>query len=134
MSFNHPITGSVPGPIVFGALIDQTCLIWEYDCDGAGTCWMYDNKQFAYYTLILVVSGRLLSLFCYAGSYFTHKPIGDDEGYPLTNDVTDKDNGGKVIKTVHAGKNSVALPHDPKTNNFSENEHRGGKQIPVTEL
>lgn len=95
---------------------------------------MYDNKQFAYYTLILVVSGRLLSLFCYAGSYFTHKPIVDDEGNPITNDVTDKDNGDIVMKTFDEGKNSETFPYDGKTNQFSENENRGGEQIPVTEL
>ena len=36
----------IPGPIIFGALIDSTCLIWEESCGSNGNCWYYDKETF----------------------------------------------------------------------------------------
>ncbi|XP_071854720.1 solute carrier organic anion transporter family member 4A1-like isoform X2 [Apostichopus japonicus] len=99
--------GSIPGPIIFGALIDDTCMIWEYDCDGAGTCWMYENEQFAHYTLKLIMSCRVVSLFCFAASYFTHKPIvkEDDDTPSLDNKETLSDQDSDIsMKKTYAEK------------------------------
>lgn len=102
------VFGSIPGPIIFGALIDETCLIWEYDCDGAGTCWMYENKQFATTTLILVVTCRVVSLFCFAMSFFTHKPIidEDDDKKSLADDqdLTEESYGSVTMTKMYEEK------------------------------
>lgn len=66
--------GSVPGPIIFGTIIDNACLIWEYDCDGAKTCWMYRNKQFSVSTFAILLICRLLSLAFFTMALFTYKP------------------------------------------------------------
>ncbi|XP_015111744.1 solute carrier organic anion transporter family member 4C1 [Diachasma alloeum] len=36
----------IPGPILYGAIIDQTCLIWEDSCGSNGNCWHYDKDKF----------------------------------------------------------------------------------------
>uniref|UniRef100_A0A146LLL7 Solute carrier organic anion transporter family member n=1 Tax=Lygus hesperus TaxID=30085 RepID=A0A146LLL7_LYGHE len=36
----------IPGPIVFGALIDAACIIWDSSCGKRGNCWFYDKHAF----------------------------------------------------------------------------------------
>ncbi|KAK0171245.1 hypothetical protein PV328_008995 [Microctonus aethiopoides] len=38
----------IPGPIVYGFIIDQSCLIWDYSCGTQGNCWYYDKDKFRY--------------------------------------------------------------------------------------
>lgn len=39
----------IPGPIIFGAIMDSTCLIWDFSCQHKGNCWFYDRDNFRYY-------------------------------------------------------------------------------------
>ena len=41
--------GSIPYPLIFGAIADSACLIWEESCGGKGNCWLYDAQKFRYY-------------------------------------------------------------------------------------
>lgn len=38
--------GNVPCPIVYGAVVDTACLVWEYACGERGACWLYDSNVF----------------------------------------------------------------------------------------
>ncbi|BFF96362.1 solute carrier organic anion transporter family member 74D [Drosophila madeirensis] len=38
----------IPGPIIFGRLIDSTCLVWTKTCHGNGNCQLYDQTRFRY--------------------------------------------------------------------------------------
>lgn len=40
------ISGNVPCPIVYGAVVDSACLVWEYACGERGACWLYDSNVF----------------------------------------------------------------------------------------
>ena len=42
--------GYIPSPILFGAVIDSTCLLWKSTCNGAagGRCLLYDIVMFRY--------------------------------------------------------------------------------------
>ncbi|XP_071477935.1 solute carrier organic anion transporter family member 4A1-like [Diadema antillarum] len=72
--------GSIPGPIIFGSLIDRTCLIWEEEeCDDSRTCWLYNNADFSRYTLIMLQSAKGLSILCIILALVTYKPPSDDE-------------------------------------------------------
>ncbi|XP_071481354.1 uncharacterized protein [Diadema antillarum] len=72
--------GSIPGPIIFGSLIDRTCLIWEEEeCDDSRTCWLYNNADFSRYTLIMPQSAKGLSILCIILALVTYKPPSDDE-------------------------------------------------------
>lgn len=46
--------GYIPAPIVFGNLIDSTCILWKQSCgEKGGRCLLYDIEQFRYRYLIL---------------------------------------------------------------------------------
>lgn len=49
--------GSIPGPIVFGALFDSACIYWQYECSRRGNCWVYDNAHLSQRAVILTVLG-----------------------------------------------------------------------------
>jgi organic anion transporter 3A len=42
--------GYIPRPIIFGHVIDSTCLLWKQTCEGAqgGRCLIYDIEKFRY--------------------------------------------------------------------------------------
>uniref|UniRef100_A0A672TQC0 Solute carrier organic anion transporter family member n=1 Tax=Strigops habroptila TaxID=2489341 RepID=A0A672TQC0_STRHB len=43
------LLGTIPGPILFGVAIDNSCTLWDInDCNTKGACWVYDNERMAY--------------------------------------------------------------------------------------
>ena len=44
------IFGAVPGPLLFGALFDLSCAVWQEECGRRGHCWMYHNTKLSVYT------------------------------------------------------------------------------------
>ena len=42
------LTAYIPAPILFGSIIDTTCILWEDVCGAHGTCLMYDIELFRY--------------------------------------------------------------------------------------
>ena len=47
----------IPAPIMFGAVVDQTCLIWEEKpCGGKGNCLYYDTDKLRVYLHTAVIS------------------------------------------------------------------------------
>lgn len=60
--------GYIPAPILFGNLIDSTCLLWKSTCgEKGGRCLLYDIEQFRYRYVIIIVERLLSKLFI---SYF----------------------------------------------------------------
>ncbi|XP_054156342.1 solute carrier organic anion transporter family member 74D-like [Oppia nitens] len=39
----------IPYPLIFGAITDSACLVWEKTCGKTGNCWLYDQDKFRYY-------------------------------------------------------------------------------------
>lgn len=39
------LMGTIPAPLIFGALIDESCVLWHESCDtqAGGACLVYDN-------------------------------------------------------------------------------------------
>ena len=37
--------GFVPGPILFGLLVDSACKIWQEQCGETGQCLFYNNNE-----------------------------------------------------------------------------------------
>ena len=46
------LTGSIPGPIAFGWVIDKACLLWQDQCGQQGSCFVYQNSAMSWYLLI----------------------------------------------------------------------------------
>uniref|UniRef100_A0A663MVQ6 Solute carrier organic anion transporter family member n=1 Tax=Athene cunicularia TaxID=194338 RepID=A0A663MVQ6_ATHCN len=43
------LLGTIPGPILFGVAIDNSCTLWDInECKTEGACWVYDNERMAY--------------------------------------------------------------------------------------
>lgn len=51
IQFSISLFGNVPCPIIYGAVIDSTCLIWETICDKQGACSLYDPDAFRHFFL-----------------------------------------------------------------------------------
>uniref|UniRef100_A0A8D8R1L5 Solute carrier organic anion transporter family member n=1 Tax=Cacopsylla melanoneura TaxID=428564 RepID=A0A8D8R1L5_9HEMI len=64
----------IPGPILFGMIIDSTCMIWDNSCGTKGNCKLYDKENFRFKINALgaciTVLGVLLDSFvCYWGRH-----------------------------------------------------------------
>lgn len=46
IQFAIGLFGNVPCPIVYGAVVDSACLVWETACGERGACWLYDSHVF----------------------------------------------------------------------------------------
>lgn len=49
------ILGTIPAPMIFGTLIDNTCILWQESCDDAGNCLVYDNHYMSKYVPLLLI-------------------------------------------------------------------------------
>ncbi|XP_046422578.1 solute carrier organic anion transporter family member 74D isoform X1 [Neodiprion pinetum] len=38
----------IPSPILFGFIMDSTCLVWGKTCTGTGNCWLYNGEALRY--------------------------------------------------------------------------------------
>lgn len=55
--------GYIPAPILFGNLIDSTCLLWKSTCgEKGGRCLLYDIVQFRYRYVGLCGGIKILAL------------------------------------------------------------------------
>lgn len=53
--------GFIPGPIVFGKLIDMACLLWQSDCEDEGSCFFYNNEKMSYLAMAIMLTGNILT-------------------------------------------------------------------------
>ena len=56
------VIGSIPGPIVMGALFDASCEFWQHQCGDKGNCWVYNNIDLSAWIIVLLGSFRILSV------------------------------------------------------------------------
>lgn len=83
----------IPYPMIYGFIIDSTCLVWEKACGKTGNCWLYDMDKFRVYlhvsSLIFIFIGISLEL---GMVYFADriKYLYDDE----EDEEEDNDGGG----------------------------------------
>jgi Organic Anion Transporter Polypeptide (OATP) family len=49
----------LPSPILFGYIIDSTCVLFGKSCSGDGNCWLYNEEQMRY-SLNLTAAGFIL--------------------------------------------------------------------------
>ncbi|BES92605.1 Organic anion [Nesidiocoris tenuis] len=90
--------GYIPAPILFGNLIDSTCLFWKSTCgEKGGRCLLYDIEQFRYKYVGLCAGIKLLALSLFLVDWWlvrrrTHL---DESVPPLT--ITDLVTSGSII-------------------------------------
>ncbi|XP_053675033.1 solute carrier organic anion transporter family member 74D [Anopheles nili] len=53
----------IPGPIIYGRIIDSTCLVWTEECGKRGNCQLYDQRLFRYYINITALCLTSVGVF-----------------------------------------------------------------------
>lgn len=68
------LLGTVPGPILFGAIIDNTCILWREKCGKHASCWIYNNEQLSFNFFIFVGSFKVVSIIFFVLAHQLYKP------------------------------------------------------------
>ena len=72
--------GTVPGPVIFGAVTDTACLVWQTECGEHSSCWIYDNFAVSRNYFLIAISAKIVSIFFFSVAFCTYKPPkGGDE-------------------------------------------------------
>ncbi|XP_071114005.1 solute carrier organic anion transporter family member 4A1-like [Haliotis cracherodii] len=102
--------GSIPGPILFGKMIDLTCLLWQKKCDGDGACFFYDNRKMSYYLLALGLSLKALSsLFFFLALVMYKKPPENIEEVGLNDNTSVSAISSTSRTTLNAQTNGTEI-------------------------
>lgn len=97
------IFGFIPYPVIYGAIMDRSCLVWEVNCGARGNCWVYDAAMFRYLlhgaSMGFIVLGALFSLGIYVfGRHSCQlRAAADDQ------EATEEDEDEDVVFMRHIG-------------------------------
>ncbi len=75
-SLSFRLFGSIPGPLLFGAIIDSGCVYSQEECGRVANCWVYDNNILRVRAYIFCVLGILACLVCTVLSWVFYPPVG----------------------------------------------------------
>lgn len=105
------ILGSIPGPILFGKMIDLTCLLWQKKCDdNDGSCFFYNNQNMSYNLMGIALAGKFLSILFFTLSLVFYKSSlkEEEEGAPADTDNKEtKLNGDSGVRDGQSTNTSV---------------------------
>ena len=59
------VPGYFPSPIYIGAIINSTCILWQYSCGDQGACWLYDIVSYRHAFFGTLLGLRCCSIICY---------------------------------------------------------------------
>ncbi|XP_004949364.1 solute carrier organic anion transporter family member 4C1 isoform X2 [Gallus gallus] len=69
------LLGTVPGPILFGFAIDNSCSLWDVnECRTKGACWVYDNERMAYLLMSISAACKIITIIFVVVAVFLYKP------------------------------------------------------------
>lgn len=66
------IFGTIPGPLIFGALFDSSCLQWQDECGNRGNCWIYDNRSLSIYAMSFGIPCLTIAAVLFFLSWLTY--------------------------------------------------------------
>ena len=70
------VAGFIPGPVLFGAIIDSTCVLWQVLQEATGACLFFDTQLFRYkifgFSLLFQVFS---SVFAFPLLHFVRKMV-----------------------------------------------------------
>jgi len=69
--------GSIPGPLVFGLVIDDACLLWQTTDGAVGSCLVYDNYAFSRAMIGLAFLGKGTAFVFAVLAWWVHAPSAD---------------------------------------------------------
>lgn len=69
------VGGSIPGPLLVGAMLDGACMLWDRKCDGAdGACWEYDSWLMARAVFVASFVLKACSTLSFFLAWWTYRP------------------------------------------------------------
>lgn len=68
------LLGTIPSPMLFGYLIDASCILWQESCDGSGSCLVYNNKYMSLYMMTIALIGKACSILFFFGAWWFYIP------------------------------------------------------------
>lgn len=69
------LLGAIPGPIIFGTVIDKSCVLWNEDgCGHRGACWTYDNPKMALLFIAIGTTCKVITIIALVAAHFLYKP------------------------------------------------------------
>ncbi|KAG8456340.1 hypothetical protein GDO86_002213 [Hymenochirus boettgeri] len=69
------LLGSIPGPILFGVIIDSTCILWNFDeCGTKGACWTYNNSNMSISLISISAASKSLTILFLLIALCVYKP------------------------------------------------------------
>ncbi|NXY71031.1 SO4C1 protein, partial [Glareola pratincola] len=69
------LLGTIPGPILFGVAIDNSCTLWDIDeCKTKGACWVYDNERMAYLLMGISAACKIITIIFVVLAVCLYKP------------------------------------------------------------
>nr|XP_022328748.1 solute carrier organic anion transporter family member 4A1-like [Crassostrea virginica] len=57
------LLGTTPGPVLLGAILDSTCLVWQDKCGERGNCWIYDKWPLGIRLMLWWICTKLVGVF-----------------------------------------------------------------------
>lgn len=110
---NFMVAGSIPGPILFGKVIDVTCVLWQDRCGGEGACYFYNNMQMSYNLLAIGLVFIVLSVifFALALVFYNAKPAVEED-----NMLTVTANGS----SIHSSLTTLTMVSTPASTPTTE--------------
>ncbi|MGH0142917.1 UNVERIFIED_CONTAM: hypothetical protein FKN15_018096 [Acipenser sinensis] len=69
MEPQHGTESFIPPPLIFGAGIDSTCLIWSTVCGEDGACMLYDNTAYRYLYVSIAIALKTFAFILYTTTW-----------------------------------------------------------------
>ncbi|XP_055380760.1 solute carrier organic anion transporter family member 74D [Condylostylus longicornis] len=93
------LLASIPGPIIYGRIIDMTCLKWNIKCGKYGNCQYYDQTKFRYYLNITGFGLTLIGVFFdyFVWHYGKNLELYNENGSMRNERVASRKDGNKAI-------------------------------------
>ena len=104
------ISGTIPGPVLTGVVIDSACALWQDLCGSQGSCWFYDRFEMSWRLFVWWITVKMFSasMFLLSSKFYTAPEVD-------TEDVTDID---ITIVTAHTNDSEPNLSE--KRNGYHE--------------
>ncbi|KAL3249780.1 hypothetical protein MRX96_055971 [Rhipicephalus microplus] len=67
------VFASIPGPMLFGHVIDRSCLVWQSIGGHTGSCLYYNNKLLAHNLFYVLILLKTLSVLLYGLSWIKYR-------------------------------------------------------------
>ena len=128
-TFFHISTGTIPGPVLYGAVIDSSCDVWGKNCGHRTSCLLYNKSKMGGYLALLGIGFTSLSVFCFILAYKLYKPPVERKSDSVEGRETDCINGvecdviGGVADCVTRGDVDDDDYEEQLTNHETETSH-----------